>query len=59
MARRKVKPEKRPIFDSIRKPTAPAGHKMGENKPDERARPSLRKIKHKEKLDPRQNDGDL
>lgn len=39
------------IFDSIRKPTAPPGKKIGQNKPDEKARPSLRKTKHK-KLEP-------
>jgi hypothetical protein len=59
MAPRKKKPEKRPIFDSIRKPTAPPAQKMGENKPEERARPSLRKAKHKKKIDPREKDADL
>ena len=59
MARRKRKAEKRPVFDSIRKPTAPPGQKIGENKPGERAQPSLRKAKHKKKLDPRENDGDV
>lgn len=39
--------KERPIFDSIRKPTAPPSRKIGENKPDEKARPSRRKQKHK------------
>lgn len=51
--------EKRPIFDSIRKPTAPPGQKIGENKPEEKARPSLRKIKHKKKVDPRESNADF
>jgi hypothetical protein len=37
----------RPIFDSVRKPIAPPSRKIGEDKPLEKARPSLRKIKHK------------
>ena len=59
MATRKHKSEKRPIFDSIRKPTAPPSQKIGENKPEERARPSLRKVKHKKKLDPKEKDVDF
>ena len=59
VSRRKRKPEKRPIFDSIRKPTAPAGQKFGDDKPEERARPSLRKTKHKKKVDPGNSDADL
>ncbi|HEY8223754.1 MAG TPA: hypothetical protein VIG25_00665 [Pyrinomonadaceae bacterium] len=37
----------RPIFDSIRKPTAPPGHPLSRAKPDEIARPAGRKAKHK------------
>jgi hypothetical protein len=37
----------RPVFDSIRKPLAPPGHALGQAKPDERARPAMRKAKHK------------
>ena len=37
----------RPIFDSIRKPTAPPGHPLSRAKPDEVARPAQRKAKHK------------
>ena len=44
--KRKKKVE-RPIFDSIRKPTAPPSKKFGENKPAEKSHPSLRKVKNK------------
>jgi hypothetical protein len=44
--KRKKKPV-RPIFDSIRKPTAPPTQKIGTQKPDEKAHPSRRKAKHK------------
>ena len=37
----------RPLFDSIRKPTAPPGHPLSRAKPDEVARPAGRKAKHK------------
>lgn len=47
--RGKKKPQDRPVFDSIRKPTAPAGKKFGGDKPEERVHPSLRKVKHKKK----------
>ena len=59
MKQRKRPSEKRPIFDGIRKPTAPPGQKMGKDKPDERAVPSLRKVKHKKKVNPSENDVDL
>jgi hypothetical protein len=59
MSRRKPKAEKRPIFDSIRKPIAPPAKKFGDEKPDEIARPSRRKTKHKKKLDPGNGDVDL
>ena len=49
MKRRKVKEPERPIFDSIRKPVAPPGHKIGKEKPEEKIHPSRRKIKHKKK----------
>jgi hypothetical protein len=38
---------KRPVFDSIRKPVAPPGHKIGDNKPEEKAHPARRKVKYK------------
>ncbi|HEX6125905.1 MAG TPA: hypothetical protein VFZ23_11085 [Pyrinomonadaceae bacterium] len=59
MKRQKRRTEKRPIFDAIRKPTAPPGQKIGKDKPDERAVPSLRKVKHKKKVDPSQSDVDF
>ncbi|HWT01018.1 MAG TPA: hypothetical protein VN256_12290 [Pyrinomonadaceae bacterium] len=37
----------RPVFDSIRKPLAPPGHALSQAKPAERARPAMRKAKHK------------
>lgn len=46
--KRKKKPE-RPIFDTIRKPTAPPGQKFGKDKPEEKIHPSKRKVKHKKK----------
>ena len=52
MMARKRSPQKgkkivRPIFDSIRKPNAPPGHPLSRAKPDEVARPAMRKAKHK------------
>ncbi len=44
---KKKKKTKRPIYDSIRKPTAPPSVKFGKDKPDEKIHPSLRKVKHK------------
>ena len=46
--KRKKKPEL-PIFDSIRKPTAPPSRKFGDNKPEEKIHPSQRKSKYKKK----------
>ncbi len=45
--RRKKKTDERPVFDSIRKPTAPPTQKFGASRPDEKLRPSQRKAKHK------------
>ena len=39
----------RPVFDAIRKPLAPPGHAFSHAKPDERARPAMRKAKHKQR----------
>jgi hypothetical protein len=39
--------DERPVFDSIRKPLAPPGHPMSRAKPEERAHPAERKVKHK------------
>jgi hypothetical protein len=49
-AKKRKKPE-RPIFDSIRKPTAPPSQKLGKDKPEEKIHPSRRKVKHKKKED--------
>lgn len=40
-------PQGRLVFNSIRKPNAPPGHPLSQAKPDEVARPSGRKAKHK------------
>jgi hypothetical protein len=45
--RKTKKHQARPVFDSIRKPTAPPGHPLSRAKPDEVARPAGRKAKHK------------
>jgi hypothetical protein len=49
------KKNRRPVFDSIRKPTAPASQRIGTAKPPERAHPAARKVKHKKK----DSNGDL
>ena len=49
-SKKKKKPEQ-PIFDSIRKPTAPPSKKFGPDKPEAKARPAQRKSKHKKKED--------
>lgn len=49
MSGKKRKKPEQPIFDSIRKPTAPPSKKFGDDKPEEKARPSQRKTKHKKK----------
>jgi hypothetical protein len=41
--------EQRPVFASIRKPSAPPGHPLSQAKPDDKARPAGRKAKHKRK----------
>lgn len=42
----------RPIFSAIRKPQAPPGHPLSQAKPEERAHPAGRKIKHKQRPAP-------
>ena len=44
------------VFDSIRKPGAPPGHPMSHAKPEEVARPSGRKAKHKRRPTPTDED---
>ena len=41
------KREARPLSDSIRKPAAPPGHPLSRAKPEPRAHPAERKVKHK------------
>jgi hypothetical protein len=45
--KKKRKRAERPVFDSIRKPTAPPSKRIGQPVPEEKLRPSLRKAKHK------------
>ncbi|MBP6004901.1 MAG: hypothetical protein KA746_15840 [Pyrinomonadaceae bacterium] len=45
--RGKNKMAERPVFDSIRKPTAPPTRKLGPEKPEEKVHPAGRKSKHK------------
>lgn len=59
MSGKKRKQEERPVFDSIRKPTAPPGQRFGKDKPEEKIHPSQRKMKHKKKLDPDTTNGDI
>ena len=40
-------PAARPVLDSIRKPAAPPGHPLTQAKPEARAHPAERKVKHK------------
>lgn len=51
MSGKKSRKPKRPIFDSIRKPTAPPSRKIGTDKPEEKVNPAQRKIKHKKQED--------
>jgi hypothetical protein len=37
----------RPGLEALRKPVAPPGHPLGRAKPEERAHPAERKVKHK------------
>ncbi|HLL72333.1 MAG TPA: hypothetical protein VK363_12905 [Pyrinomonadaceae bacterium] len=41
----------RPLYDTIRKPLAPPGHPLTRAKPEERAHPAERKVKHKRRAD--------
>ncbi|HKP71572.1 MAG TPA: hypothetical protein VJT82_01460 [Pyrinomonadaceae bacterium] len=41
----------RPLYDTIRKPLAPPGHPLTRAKPEERAHPAERKVKHKRRTD--------
>lgn len=50
-AKKKAKRVERPVFDSIRKPTAPPSRKIGMDQAEEKRLPSLRKAKHKKEPD--------
>jgi hypothetical protein len=39
------------LYDTIRKPLAPPGHPLTRAKPEERAHPAERKVKHKHRAD--------
>jgi hypothetical protein len=43
------KGEARPLSDSTRKPVAPPGHPLERAKPEGRAHPAERKVKHKQR----------
>jgi hypothetical protein len=49
---RKKAEEERPVFDSIRKPTAPPSQRFGGDRPIEKVLPSQRKAKHKKQVEP-------
>jgi hypothetical protein len=51
MARRKKKQPERPVFDSIRKPTAPPSRHISSDALEEKRHPALRKVKHKKDRD--------
>jgi hypothetical protein len=56
VATKRRKKKDRPIFDSIRKPVAPPSQRIDDDKPDEKIHPSLRKTKHKKRIDPQNAD---
>lgn len=43
--------EARPVFSTSRKPVVPPGHPLPRAKPEERAHPAERKVKHKRRPD--------
>ena len=49
--KKKIKKVDRPVFDAIRKPVPPPSRKFGGEIPEEKLRPSLRKVKHKKEPD--------
>ena len=55
---RKTNKKARPVFEGIRKPLAPPGHPMTHAKPEEKARPALRKAKHKRKPETTELEGE-
>ncbi len=59
MSGSKKRKNPRPVFDSIRKPVAPATHKLGAERPDERVHPAKRKAKHKKRTKRDDTNGDI
>lgn len=59
MAAKRRKKKDRSIFDSIRKPVAPPSQRFESDKPEEKIHPSLRKTKHKKRIDSKNIDADL
>ena len=55
-APQKSKRQVRPLFEGIRKPGAPPGHPIARAKPDEVARPAMRKAKHKRRPETTEDD---
>lgn len=55
----KKKKSKVPVFDSIRKPTAPPGSRFGEARPEEKIHPAGRRSKHKKRIERIEEDADL
>jgi hypothetical protein len=59
MARKKSKTKPMPVFDSIRKPTAPPSRKLEPARPAEKVYPTGRKAKHKAQSGRDDINGDL
>jgi hypothetical protein len=57
--RRNSKKVERPVFESIRKPTAPSSQRFGGDRPEERIHPTQRKVKHKKKPEREDLDADV
>jgi len=52
MVRHKRRKAARPVFDSIRKPTAPPSRHIDSDALEQKRHPSLRKVKHKKEASP-------
>jgi len=48
-AKKRKGKDERPVFDSIRKPTAPPSRKMDDDRPEEKTHPAGRKLKYRPK----------
>ncbi len=59
VAGKKRKKPEMPVFDSVRKPTAPPSKKIGVRRPDKKVRPSNRGAKHKKPVEREISDGDI